>query len=76
MAKKSKTVSGVMPAQGFSAGDVVQLVSGGPKMTVGDVLDGGKIIHCYGFGGGSGCFELCIPPAALKSANDRFPQQE
>jgi uncharacterized protein YodC (DUF2158 family) len=38
-------------ADAFKPGDVVQLKSGGPKMTVSSLEEGGKRVYCRWFAG-------------------------
>ena len=38
-------------ADAFKSGDIVQLKSGGPGMTVTRVVDGGKVLHTSWFAG-------------------------
>ncbi|HEY6120017.1 MAG TPA: DUF2158 domain-containing protein [Pyrinomonadaceae bacterium] len=50
----------------FEIGDVVQLQSGGPKMTVHSLVSDGDVV-CQWFEGNEGVHEDNFPKAALKN---------
>jgi uncharacterized protein YodC (DUF2158 family) len=65
-------------AEGFNVGDVVQLKSGGPKMTVIEVgrspITSEATIHCTWFAGARS-ERAVFPPDALVSAPEDKPKK-
>lgn len=55
---------GFVPPTKFHAGDVVQLKSGGPKMTVGEMA--GSYVECLWHSADDEAQSEYFPPAALK----------